>query len=450
MQSGPAGFRAFRGLPAPKETVMQYIIIGNSAAGLNAAEAIRAQDSAGKVTIISAENYPAYSRCLIPYFMEGKISEENMLYQAKDYYEANRFEILLGRKVVSVQPAAKTITLENGDTLHYDKLLIATGGSPEIPGTPGMDKAGVFGFRTTNDLKNITHLSKTAKNAIVMGGGCVGLMAASGLHSLGLKVTVVVKSPHLLSQIADNEAGEIYRRQFERNGITIRTGTDVVEVIGADKVEGAKLEDGTEVPCQMIVVGKGVNSNIDLVKGAGIPTHWGIIVDDELQTGASDIYAAGDVAETMDIVTEEGTVNAIWPAAAEQGRIAGANMTGRHHQYLGSMRMNSAEFFGLPLISIGLVKPKEPGYEILTRHIKQRDIFKKVVLHDNMVVGVVLVGEIGNAGVYAGLMRKKVDVTSIKHRLLESSFGFADVVPIVGAQKEKFMEPEYREFMVCK
>ncbi|MHB1456826.1 MAG: NAD(P)/FAD-dependent oxidoreductase [Armatimonadota bacterium] len=429
---------------------MQYIIIGNSAAGLNAAEAIRAQDPTGKVTIISAENYPAYSRCLIPYFMEGKVSEEDMLYRPKDYYEANKFEILLGRRVVSVQPSSKSITLENGDTLTYDKLLIATGGSPEIPSTEGMDKAGVFGFRNTNDLKGITHLAKSAKSAIVMGGGCVGLMAASGLHSMGLKVTVVVKSPHLLSQIADDEAGEIFRRQFETNGITVKTGTDVVQVLGTDKVEGAKLEDGTEIPCQIIVVGKGVNSNIDLVKDAAIPTHWGIIVDDELQSGTQDIYAAGDVAETTDIVTEEGTVNAIWPAAAEQGRIAGSNMAGRHQKYLGSMRMNSAEFFGLPLISIGLVKPRKPGYEILTRHIKQSNIFKKVVLSGNVVVGVVLVGEIGNAGVYSSLMRKKVDITSIKSRLLESSFGFADVVPIVGTQKEKFQEPEYREFMLCK
>lgn len=372
-----------------------------------------------------------------------------MLYRPKDYYEANRFEILLGRRVVSVQPTTKSITLDSGDTLPYDKLLIATGGSPEIPNTPGMDKTGVFGFRTTNDLKGITHLAKTAKSAIVMGGGCVGLMAASGLRSMGLKVTVVVKSPHLLSQIADAEAGEIFRRRFEANGITVKTGTDIVEALGADKVEGAKLEDGSVIPCQIIVVGKGVNPNIDLVKDTGVPTHWGIVVDDELKAGMPDIYAAGDVAETTDIVTDEGTVNAIWPAAAEQGRIAGANMAGRHKKYLGSMRMNSAEFFGLPLISIGLVKPKGPGYEILTRHSEKLDVFKKVVFSGSVVVGVVLVGEIENAGVYAGLMRKKVDVTSVKSRLLDSSFGFADVVPIVGTQREKFSEPEYREFMIC-
>ncbi|MHB9036906.1 MAG: NAD(P)/FAD-dependent oxidoreductase [Armatimonadota bacterium] len=427
---------------------MQYLIIGNSAAGLNAAEAIRSRDPDGEVTIVSAENYPAYSRCLIPYYMEGKVSEDDMLYRPKDYYEANRFKAMLGVRVVSVQPGEKTVTLDDGSKLAYDKLLIATGGSPEIPNTPGMDKNGVFGFRTTQDLKGILHAAKSADSAIVLGGGCVGLMAACGLHSHELKVSVVIKSPHLLSQIADPEAGQIMQRRLQANGITTITGADVVEVLGGDKVEGVRLDNGTTVPCQIIVVGKGVNANIDLVKGTDISTHWGILVDDMLKTSVPDIYAAGDVAETMDIVTGQKTVNAIWPAAAEQGRIAGANMAGDHKTYCGSMRMNSAEFFGLPLISTGLVKPREPGYEVLTR-CSGNHTFRKVVLKDNVVVGVVLVGDIKSAGVYAALMRKKVDVSSVKDQLLESGFGFGTVLHLVGEQKDKYTEPEYREFACC-
>ncbi|MCL5104857.1 MAG: FAD-dependent oxidoreductase [Armatimonadetes bacterium] len=428
---------------------MQYIIIGNSAAGLNAAEAIRSRDADGAVTIISTENYPAYSRCLIPYYMEGKVSEEDMLYRPKDYYEANHFNVMLGRTVVSVQPADKTVTLDDGGKLSYDKLMIATGGSPEIPATPGMTKEGVFGFRTTQDLQGILHAAKTAKNAIVMGGGCVGLMAACGLHSQGLKVSVVIKSPHLLSQVADPEAGQIMRQRMEANGVSVYTGADVVEVLGGDKVEGARLDNGETLPCQIIVVGKGVNSNIGLVKGTDIRTHWGIIVDETLKTSIPDVYAAGDVAETIDIVTGEQTVNAIWPAAAEQGRIAGANMAGDHKTYVGSMRMNSAEFFGLPLISTGLVKPKWPGYEILTRCSGHSETFRKVVLKDNVVVGVVLVGEIHSAGVYASLMRKKVDVSSVKDRLLDSNFGFGTVLHLVSEQMDRFTEPEYREAALC-
>ncbi len=428
---------------------MQYLIIGNSAAGLNAAEAIRSCDPAGSVTIVSDEDYPAYSRCLIPYFMEGKVSEEDMLYRPADYYETNRFKPLLGRKALSVRPDSKSVTLDSDESLSYDKLLIATGGSPKIPDTPGMDKEGVFGFRTTMDMKGILEIAGTAERAIVMGGGCVGLMAACGLRASGLEVSVVVRSPHLLSQVADAEAGEIFRRRFEANGVRVFIESDVVEVLGNKKVEGVKLNNGEELPCQLIVVGKGVTPNIELVGDTDIRTHWGIVVNDELMTSDPNIFAAGDVAETTDIVTGEDTVNAIWPAAAEQGRIAGANMAGEHQRYVGSMRMNSAEFFGLPLISTGLVKPKEPGFEMLTRCHEEKNIFKKVVLRDNIVVGVVLVGRIDNAGVYAALMRKKVNISSVKDRLLDVDFGFATVLPLVAEEKEKFIEPEYREATLC-
>ncbi len=428
---------------------MQYLIIGNSAAGINAAEAIRARDGKGSVSIISEEDYPAYSRCLIPYFMTGKITEADMLYRPENYYETHRFTIQLGKKVIGVKPAEKKVELADGERLGYDRLLIATGGSPTIPATPGMEKPGVFGFRTTRDLNGILQAAKTADSAIVLGGGCVGLMAACGLQSLGLNVSVIVRSPHLFSQIADAEAGEIFRRRFIENGVDIITGRDVTAVLGEDRVEGVRLDDGSEIRCQIIIVGKGVTSNIGLLKDAGIKTHWGIVVNDELQTTAADIYAAGDVAETMDIVTGEDTVNAIWPAAAEQGRIAGANMAGDHLKYAGSMRMNAAEFFGLPLISTGVVKVKEPGYEILKRYHEDQNIFRKVVLKDGIVVGVVMVGEIENAGVYAILMRKKVDVSSIKGKLLASDFGYATILPLVGREKELFSEPEYREAVLC-
>lgn len=424
---------------------MNYLIIGNSAAGINGAEAVRARDAAGTITIVSEEEYPAYSRCLIPYFMEGKVTEEDLLYRPRDYYAKNRFEVRLGQKALAVQPREKTVTLADGRQLGYDKLLIATGGAPKFPEIPGIGQAGVFGFRTTRDLQGILQAVKRAEGAVVIGGGCVGLMAACGLHALGLKVAVVVRSPHLLSQIVSAEAGEIVRRRFEANGVSVQVETDIAEVFGHDQVQGVKLANGTPLNCQIVVVGKGVNPNIALVGQTAIRAHWGIVVDDELRASVPDVYAAGDVAETRDIVTGEDTVNAIWPAAAEQGRIAGANMAGAGKKYAGSVRMNSAEFFGLPLISIGLVNPRQPGHTALVRYVAGKDIFRKVILRGNVLVGAVLIGEIENAGVYAALMRKQVDVASIKPRLLERDFGFADVLPLVGQAREKYSEPEYRE-----
>ncbi len=428
---------------------MQYLIVGNSAAGLNGAEAIRCRDPAGSITIVSDEDYPAYSRCLIPYLMEGKISGEDLLYRPPDYYETNRFEALLGKRVEAVELDSHTVRLNDGQERSYDKLLIATGGSPKLPDIPGMDKQGVFGFRTTKDMEQIIRAAKAAEGALVLGGGCIGLMAACALHAMGLKVTVAIRSSHMLSQIADAEVGAIFQRRFEANGVSVHTATAIVHVLGDKTVKGVTLANGKEIACQLVIVGKGVDSNIDLVRSTDIRTHRGVVVDDELKTTHPDVYAAGDVAETRDVVTGEQTVNAIWPSAAEQGRIAGANMTGAHQKYPGSIRMNSAEFFGLPIISTGLVKPESPDYEIRSRSSEQRGAFKKVVLLDDVLVGLVMVGEIENAGVYKLLMQKKVNVAPVKDRLLDSNFGFASVLGLVAAEQDKFVEPEYAEALLC-
>jgi NAD(P)H-nitrite reductase large subunit len=429
---------------------MRYVIIGNSAAGINGAEAIRMRDNNGEITIISEEDYPAYSRCLIPYFMEGKLAEEDMLYRPAGYYEENRFNTILGRRAVSIDTKEKCVKLDNNECISYDKLLIATGGSPKLPDIPGIEKDGVFGFRTTKDLKGILRIAKTAKEAVVTGGGCIGLMAACGLHSLGLKVSIVIRSRHLLSQVADPEAGEIFRKRFETNGIPVLTETDVVKITGDKTISGVELDNGKKISCQLLIAGKGVTPNIELVKNTDIAVHDGIIVDDEQRTTATDVYAAGDVAETIDIVTGKRTVNAIWPAAAEQGRIAGANMTGEHKKYAGSIRMNSADFFGLPLISIGMVKPPPgQGYEFLTYYNEKENIFKKVVILNNILVGAVLVGDIENAGVYRSLIEKKIDISPIKKRLLDKRFGFTSVLELIDTQKQKFYEPEYRDALLC-
>jgi nitrite reductase (NADH) large subunit len=430
--------------------MMQYLIVGNSAAGLNGAEAIRSRDPAGRITIVSDEDHPAYSRCLIPYYMEGKISEEDMLYRPADYYETSHFEALLGKRVEAVELDRRTVRLNDGQEQSYDKLLIATGGSPKLPDIPGIDKDGVLSFRTTKDMKQIMHRAKAAEGALVLGGGCIGLMAACSLHAMGLKVTVAIRSPHMLSQVADAEAAAIFQRRFEANGISVHTATDIVRILGDKTVKGVTLDNGKEIACQLVIVGKGVAPNIDLVSNTDIRTHWGIVVDDELKTNHPDVYAAGDVAETRDVVTGEKTVNAIWPSAAEQGRIAGANMTGAHQKYPGSIRMNSAEFFNLPIISIGLVRPETPDYEIRSRSSEQRDVFKKVVLLDDVLVGLVMVGEIENAGVYKLLMQKKVNVAPVKDQLLNSNFGFASVIGLIAAEQDKFVEPEYAEALLCR
>jgi len=418
---------------------MNYVIIGASAAGISAIESIRETDKNGKITVVSDENYPIYSRCLLSYYLAGTISEEKLKYRDDDFYKKNNVNAILGKKVELVLPDKK-VKLSDSTIVPFDKLLIATGSRSKTEKIPGVQLEGVLGLRNIEDAKKIeVRLDKT-KTAVMLGGGLIGLRAAYALHKRGVKVTVVVKSKHVLSQILDEEGASFIQKEMEKQGIKILTGLSATEIVGNKDVNGVVLENGEKIDCEIVVIGKGVQANTELVKGTDIKTERGIIVDDELKTTVSDIYSAGDVAQTSDLITGEKTINALWPNAVIQGKIAGLNMAGKNIKYDGSLAMNSVEFFGLPTISYGITKPKGEGYEFI---VKKK--YKKFVLKNNKIVGFVLVGDIDNAGVYGSLLRKKIDISSVKNKLLENNFNFAKILPLIKEHKDKFFEKEYDE-----
>ncbi len=427
---------------------MRYVIIGNSAAGIGAAEAIREVDPGSQVTIISDEPEGAYSRALISYELAGWIPEGRLGLRPPEFYREKNIETLLGRRAVRIDPQAKELHLDNGQKVSYDKLLLATGGSPQKVGVKGEDKQGVFGFRTLGDLMAISAAVKNAREGVVLGGGCIGLQAACGLHHHGVETTIAVTSPHLLSQVADPECGDFFRKLFEKNGIAVRTNARPVEFKGTDRVESILFEDGSEQPAQLVVVGKGVKPNTDLAQGTKIRVDWGIVADETMRTDEPDIYAAGDVASTRDRVTDLMTVNAVWPCAYEQGRTAGLNMAGKHARYEGSLRMNAADFFGVSFISLGVVKPREEGYETHVYSPPGKNRYRKLIFKGERLVGAVLIGRVDHAGVLFNLMRKKADVSDIKDDLLEGRFEFARTASLVTSHPEIFNEREYRDIFL--
>ncbi len=427
---------------------MNYLIIGNSAAGLGAAEALREVD-ASSITIISDEPESAYSRALISYELAGWLPPGATLeLRPPEFFEQKKIRLILGRRAVKIEAAAKEVLLEDGERLPYDRLLLATGGSPQKSGVAGEEKAGIFGFRTYRDLLNIHDALKTAQEAVVLGGGCIGLQAASGLHHHKVKTTIAIASPHLLSQIADGECGDFFQALFEQHGIAVKTGVQPVEFRGGERVGSVLFSDGSELPAQIVITGKGVAPNIQLAQGTKIKVDGGFVVDDHLRTAESDIFAAGDCAVTYDRVACRSTVNAVWPAAYEQGRIAGFNMAGVERKYDGSVRLNAAEFFGVPFISMGIVKPREEGYETHSRMLKEKSLYWKLVFSENRLVGAVLMGKVNEAGVLGNLMRKRVDISAIKAELLAGRYDYAHLLPLVKAQPEAFAEREYRETLI--
>lgn len=413
----------------------QFIIIGNSAAGLTAVEAIRKKDKESKIIVISDEGYNAYCRCLISYYLAGDIKEEKIWYRPQDFYKENNIELLLNKKVVRVDPKKNRIICEDKTQLSYDSLLIATGARPKFPEIPGIKKRGVFGFRTLNDVKEIDGLLPVTKCACVLGGGLIGLKGAYALSKRRIEVKVIIKSKQVLSQVLDFEAASFVQKRLEEHGIEVILGQDVTEVIGNGDIKAVKLDSGKAIATSLITVGKGVAPNIDLVKDTEVKVNEGIIANNLLQTNVPNIYTAGDVAESFDLTLEGYSVNALWPVAVEQGKIAGANMAGDNINYEGSLGMNSLEFFGLPTISLGIFKAKEnSGFQELKISDTKSNIYKKLVLKNNLLVGAVLVGNINNSGLFLRLIREKIDVTSFKDRLLQENFGYPQIMDLV---KEK-------------
>ena len=419
----------------------QFLIIGNSAAGIAAVEAIRKRDKESKILIISDEDSPSYCRCLISYYLAGDIKGEKILYRTQVFYKENNIELLLNKKVIRVDPKKNRVTCLDKSQFNYDSLLVATGASPKFPQTKGIKKNGVFAFRTLKDAQAIEGLLPVTKTAFVLGGGLVGLKAAYALNKRKIEVKVIVKSRQVLSQMLDFEAAGFVQRKLEENGIEVILGQDVTEVIGNGDIRAVKLDSGKAFDCSLIIVGKGVSPNIDLVKDSEIKINEGIVAGNLLETSVPNIYTAGDVCEGFDLTLGELSVNALWPIAVEQGRIAGENMAGGNIPYQGSLGMNAIEFFGLPVVSLGIYKIKEDSraYEELKALDKKANLYKKLILKEGIIVGAILAGDIKNSGIFLRLIRQKINVSSLKDRLLQENFGYPDIMDLVKEKEQMYV-----------
>jgi len=422
---------------------MRYAIIGGSAAGISAVEAIRSVDRTSPIELFSREGTPFYSRVLLSYYIAGAITKEELHFRPLEFFAENRVTAHLGQRVERVLPESKSIRMEDGREYPYDRLLIATGSSPKILDIPGKDKKGVVVMRYIEHAQEIVNRIEEIRTACVLGGGLIGLRTGYALSVRGVKVKILVKSGHVLSQMLDRESAEMIQGTMREHGVDIRTGRDAVEIVGKENVEGVILDDGERINCQLVVIGKGVQPNVDFISSTPIKMNEGILADETMRTNLPDIYVAGDVAETYDLTTGRMGVNAIWPCAFEQGRVAGLNMAGREAKYGGSFRMNSLDFYGLPVISMGITRIDGDGFQEFQR--KTKNTYRKLVLKDGHIVGAILVGQVQKAGILTTLLKKRVSVSDHIPLLLSSKINFADLLPLIKENRERFTEVEYRE-----
>lgn len=411
---------------------MRYVIIGNSAAAVGAVEGIRQRDKESPITLIAAEPHHTYARPLISYYLAGKVDLAKMAYRPGDFYQAHGVETHLGEKAKSINTLNRNVVLENGENISYDTLLVATGSKPVAPAIPGINKENVFSFHTLDDTRKLQCYLRKGMKGVVLGAGLTALKAAEALADLGIKTTLVVRS-RILRNFLDSGAGEILAAHLQEKGLDLVTGCEPAEIPGSTVAESVMLKDGRLLPCDFVISAAGVVPNTDVVMGSGIETDHGILVDSSMRTGAVGVYAAGDVAQGYDLLLGCRRVIPLLPVAYAQGEVAGKNMSGDTISYLG-MAMNAVSFFGLPVMSVGLIHDENNADFDLQIDAKKR-LYRKLFFRNNHLVGFVLMNEVNRAGILTWLIRERIDVSQFRESLKMGTFNYAHLPEKIRKEK---------------
>ncbi len=406
---------------------MRYVIIGASAAGAQAAEDLRKLDKQANITVISAEKHLPYSRCLISRLVDGRLSEDNLYFKTKHFFEDYNLQGVLNTKIVRIDKKANRIISEDNREFAYDKLLIATGSTPWIPKISGIDLNGVYFFHSLDNAHGIMKSLEKAERAVVLGAGFVGLEAAYALSRRGLSVTVVEKASQVLPNQLDNVASQIIQGDLENMGVEIILNESLISVNGNDSVHSVTVADKSQLDCDLLIIATGMKSNIGLLEETGIRTDKGVFVDESLRTSDPNIFAAGDVIEIDDISTGRRVTSATWFNAVLQGKYAAHNMAGLNRKYTQAVGIqNAVQFHQIPAISFGKTQINEEDeqyYDVISIH--KEKVYKKLVLRDGKICGMIFVGDISKSGFYNALIRHQVDVSKYTAKLLDPDFSYA-------------------------
>lgn len=385
-----------------KDTSNLYAILGNGAAGFNAAKAIRERDKTGGVYIISNEEYPSYNRPMLTKSLVAGLDAEQIAIQDASWYEENNVVQILGRQVTSIDTEEKEILTEDGAKFKYTKLIYALGSECFIPPITGADKPEVVAIRKLSDTQKVTELLEKTKEAVVIGGGVLGLEAAWELKKAHCKVTVLELAPRLMGRQLDAGAGEMLKSIGEGQGIAIHTGVQISAIEGEEHVTGVRLGDGTVIPAQLVIVSCGVRSNIQIAKEAGAAVDRAVIVDSHMASSVPDIYACGDCAQY------EGINYAIWPQAVEQGKTAGANAAGEELSYTTVPAALTFHGMNTALFSIG---DNGGNPDLVYRTVEFKDMsrkqYEKYYFRNNRLCGVILIGDVSKMGEMTEAVERK-------------------------------------------
>lgn len=395
---------------------VEHVIVGAGPAGVVAAEALRRHDRAASIRVIGDEKEAPYSRMALPYLLIDRIREDGThLRKDPRHFEQQRIELIQGR-VAAVDTARKSLRLEGGTAIRFDRLLVATGSHPVRPPIPGMDLDGIYSCWTLADGRGIAARAGKGSRVVLMGAGFIGCIILEALALRGVKLTVIEMGDRMVPRMMNQVAGGLIKKWCESKGVAVHTSTRVESIDKAGSALKVKLDNGKTVDADVVISATGVRSNIAFLEGSGIETDFGVKVNDRLQSSHPDVFAAGDVCQGRDFSTGEYTVQAIQPTAADHGRIAAANMAGRDVRHQGSVNMNVLDTMGLVSTSYGQWMGV-PGGE--SAELIDTDKYRYLSLQfaGDQLVGAQALGLTAHVGVLRGLIQTRVRLGTWKQKL---------------------------------
>ncbi|MEM5013305.1 nitrite reductase large subunit NirB [Niallia taxi] len=384
----------------------KLVLIGNGMAGVRTIEEIVKRDAETfEITIIGDEPYPNYNRIMLSNVLQGKTTINDININDWDWYKDNHINLLTGEKAVCIDKDKKEVITDKQQILAYDELIIATGSSAFILPVPGSDLDGVIGFRTIADTEMMMEAAQNYKKAVVIGGGLLGLEAARGLIDRGMEVHIVHLLPTLMEMQLDAAAANLLKQDLEAQGMKFLMEKQTAEIYGEKRVQGLKFTDGTSVECDLVVMAVGIRPNVAIARVAGLEVNRGIVVNDHMVTSDPSIYAVGECAE------HNGIAYGLVAPLYEQGIALAEHITGGQGKgYQGSVLSTQLKVAGCDLFSGGKIHEDENTQAIIV-HDQFSKLYKKILVTDNKIVGVVLYGDASDGNRLFNMLKKQADIS---------------------------------------
>ncbi len=415
-----------------------YVIVGSGIAGLAAAETLRQRVPLARISMVSEEAHPFYSRPGLAYLLRGDFGESQLHIRTRDDLRALDLKRITAR-VEQQHCERQELLLAGGQRLAYDRLLLATGSLAVPPTFPGNDLAGVVKIDSLDDARHILRLARRGRTAVVVGGGITALELAEGLNARGVKVHYLLRGERYWADVLDETESHIVQERLQHEGVTLHLRTQIQEALGSrGQLTAVETQDGERIPCAILAVAIGVRPRVDLARQAGLKVERGIVVNEFLQTSAPHVYAAGDVAEVRNPQTGSAALDVLWSSALAQGRAAGANMAGVNRPYVKGIPFNITQLGGLKVTIIGAIGGggknedllaitrgeseawrQPPRARVLSAHEDVNRV--RLLIGERTLVGALVMGEQTWSRPLQRLIMAQADITPIRAALLDDA-----------------------------